>query len=85
MTEVLVVRMNREEMSRLKLAAKKKSQTRSAYARALLRRGLEKEEVANGAGWPERLRELREKGVKRPWLKGHPEDELREQDNNRWR
>jgi predicted DNA-binding protein len=82
MTEVLVIRMAREDMTRLDSAAKKRSQSRSAFVRELLRKELKAEKSSKGVGWPERLRELQKKAIK---IKGHPEDEIREMDRNRWR
>lgn len=46
--------------------------------------GIPQTEPGKGAGWPERLRELQAM-ARDVQIKGHPEDDLREIDRNRWR
>jgi len=81
MTETLVVRLDRKELAGIDAAARKRSVSRSAYVRGLLRRELNAE-PKKGVGWPARLKELQAKARE---IKGHPEDEIRELDRNRWR
>lgn len=49
--------------------------------------GIPRTKPGEGVGWREHFRELKKKAPNRAWPKGqHPEDELREMDNDRpWR
>jgi hypothetical protein len=61
MTETLVVRLDRKELADIDAAARKRSISRSAYVRALLRREIQAE-PKKGVGWAEHFEWLRKHG-----------------------
>ncbi|MDB6036875.1 MAG: hypothetical protein JWM99_716 [Verrucomicrobiales bacterium] len=80
MTKMLAVRLPLEKMARLKMAAKKRSVSRSDIIRQLVDKFLEEEKPGRGVGWAEHFDWLREHGRR---VDGNIEDEIREQDRNR--
>jgi hypothetical protein len=83
MTETLVIRLKPGEIARIDSAARKRAMTRSAYVRTLLKREIEAE-PEKGVGWPERLKEL-EAQARDLKVHGHPEDEMRALEQERWK
>lgn len=64
MTEVLVVRLDRKDLSRLNSAARKRSVSRSAVVREALQQFLETEKPSKGVGWAEHFERLQKTGRK---------------------
>jgi hypothetical protein len=82
MTKPFVLRLDEKRAARLQTAARKRSVTRSALMREALDKFLAEDKPAKGVGWPARLKELQAQARR---IKGHPADEIREIDRNRWK
>ena len=80
MTATLVVRLSKKELAAVDLAARKKTQSRSAFVRQLLRQHTHEAESSKGVNWREHFEWQRKHGRKVDWKLVH---EMREQERNR--
>lgn len=64
MTTALVVRLTKKEIAAIDAAARKRSLTRSAYVRNVLRKETSEDKETKGVGWAEHFDRLKREGRK---------------------